>query len=94
MYEKRTFEAQIAATLWGENHQSGSLSEQIQDSKIHGANMEPTWALSAPDGRFVGPMNLVMWEWCGKELRLFSFIAKDISKCHNKNPMYSTVMCK
>ena len=31
------------------------------DSKIHGANMGPSWVLSAPDGPHVGPMNLVMW---------------------------------
>ena len=28
------------------------------DSKVHGANMGPTWVLSAPDGPHVGPMNL------------------------------------
>ena len=28
------------------------------DSKVHGANMWPTWILSAPDGPHVGPMNL------------------------------------
>ena len=28
------------------------------DSKVHGANMGPTWDLSAPDGPHVGPMNL------------------------------------
>ena len=31
----------------------------IPDSKVHGANMGPTWVLSAPDGPHVGPMNLV-----------------------------------
>ena len=30
----------------------------IPDSKVHGANMGPTWDLSAPDGPHVGPMNL------------------------------------
>ena len=29
-------------------------------SKIHGANMGPTWVLSAPDGPHVGPMNLAI----------------------------------
>ena len=28
------------------------------DNKVHGANMGPTWVLSAPDGPHVGPMNL------------------------------------
>ena len=30
------------------------------DSKVHGANMLPTWFLSAPDGPHVGPMNLAI----------------------------------
>ena len=32
------------------------------DSKVHGANMGPTWVLSAPDGPHVGPMNLAIWD--------------------------------
>ena len=31
-----------------------------QESKVHGANMGPTWVLSAPDGSHVGPMNLAI----------------------------------
>ena len=39
------------------------------DSKVHGANMGPTWVLSAPDGPHVGPMNLAIMvvsllAWC------------------------------
>ena len=32
------------------------------DSKVHGANMGPTWALSDPDGPHVAPMNLSIKE--------------------------------
>ena len=32
------------------------------DSKVHGANMGPTWVLSAQDGPYVGPMNLAIME--------------------------------
>ena len=32
------------------------------DNNVHGANMEPTWVLSAPDGLHVGPMNLAIRE--------------------------------
>ena len=32
----------------------------IPDSKVHGANMGPTWVLSAPDGPHFGPMNLAI----------------------------------
>ena len=30
------------------------------DSKVHGADMGPTWVLSDPDGPHVGPMNLAI----------------------------------
>ena len=29
-------------------------------NKVHGANMGPTWVLSAPDGPHVGPMNIAI----------------------------------
>ena len=34
--------------------------EYNPDSKIHGANMGPTWVLSPPDGPHVGSMNLAI----------------------------------
>ena len=34
----------------------------ILDSKVDGANMGPTWVLSAPAGPHVGPMNLAIKE--------------------------------
>ena len=39
-------------------HAGGKLLIKYPDSKVHGANMGPTWVLSAPDGPCVGPMNL------------------------------------
>ena len=44
----------------------------IPDSKVHGAQMGPTWVLSAPGGPHVGPMNLV--------IRDVMDIIKDISE--------------
>ena len=32
----------------------------LPDSKVYGANMGPTWVLSAPDGPHVGSMNLAI----------------------------------
>ena len=41
----------------------------IPDSKVHGANMEPTWALSAPDGSHLGLMDLAIREsLCGPQV--------------------------
>ena len=37
-----------------------STINDIPDSKVHGANMGPTWVLSAPDEPHVGPMNLAI----------------------------------
>ena len=33
----------------------------LPDSKVHGADMGPIWALSAPDGPHVGLMNFAIW---------------------------------
>ena len=38
------------------------FNDNNPESKVHGANMGPTWVLSAPDGPHVGPMNLATWE--------------------------------
>ena len=40
------------------------------DSKVHGANMGPTWALSAPDGPHVDPMILAIREGMSSVLYL------------------------
>ena len=40
--------------------------KRTPDSKVHVANMGPTWVLSAPDGPHAGPMNLatsVIQQW-------------------------------
>ena len=39
---------------------TGCIIHHYPDSKVHGANMGPTWVLSAPDGPHVGPMNLAI----------------------------------
>ena len=36
------------------------MKKKISDTKVHGANVGPTWVLSAPDGTYVGTMNLVI----------------------------------
>ena len=41
---------------------SSNLVHDIPDSKVHGANMGPTWVLSAPDGPHVRPMNFANWD--------------------------------
>ena len=45
--------------------------------KVHGANMGPTWVLSAPDGPHVGPMNLVI------RVVLLGFMAQNKTHKHN-----------
>ena len=45
--------------LWA-NEMLLDLSLMCPDSKTHGANMGPTWVLSARDGPHVGPMNLAI----------------------------------
>ena len=36
-------------------------TDDLPDSKVHVAHMGPTWALLAPGGPHVGPMNLAIW---------------------------------
>ena len=49
----------------------------VPDSKVHGANMGPTWVLSAPDGPHVGPMNLAIRGKLSQNLAFFSQLLKD-----------------
>ena len=53
---------------------SARASYGVPDSKVHGANMGPTWVLSAPDGPHVGLINLAIWgvscEYFGKIMTL------------------------
>ena len=45
----------------------------IPDNNVHGANMGPTWVLSAQDGPHVGPMNLAIRDWIhGCQVRTIS----------------------
>ena len=45
------------------------------DIKVHGANMGPTWSLSAQDGPHVGPMNLVIGiALCGMHLPRYTLV--------------------
>ena len=47
-------------TNWDKVNQDWFYNMDIPDSKVHGANMGPTWVLSAPDGPHVDLMNLVI----------------------------------
>ena len=38
------------------------LQKTISDSKVHGANMGPTWGRQDPGGPHVGPMNFAIWD--------------------------------
>ena len=43
---------------------------QTNNSKVHGANMGPTWDMSAPDGPHVGPKNLAIWVTVSVQMHL------------------------
>ena len=49
----------------------------IPDSKVHGANMGPTWALSAPDRPHAGPMNLAIRDVYINALNLAIIVPRD-----------------
>ena len=53
------YSVNLVANIGDTTHGVESI-EPIPDSQVHGANMGPTWVLSAPDGPHVGPMNLAI----------------------------------
>ena len=58
-----TYEAQCGAVITRCTQSSQNTFNSYPDSKVHGANMGPTWVLSAPDGPHVGFMNLAIGVW-------------------------------
>ena len=63
--------------------------KRYPDSKVHGANMGPTWVLSAPDEPHVGPMNFVIWVHITENWELSCFDANFVitgstGNFHNK----------
>ena len=56
MYEYTGNTSFMSPLQWGD-------LKTYPDSKVHGANMGPTWVLSAPDGPHVGPMSLAIRVW-------------------------------
>ena len=52
------------AVDWWRNSQLVDLLayENTTDSNVHGANMGPTWVLSALDGPHVDPRNHAIWD--------------------------------
>ena len=52
----------------------------IPDSKVHGANMGPTWVLSAPDGPHVGPMNLAIRDTSASNINIRSRVQFTVHK--------------
>ena len=58
-----------------------NLLLKVPDSKVHGANMGPTWVLSAPDGPMLAPWNLLSGvRWNKSAIHLFS--------CKKRCPAY------
>ena len=56
-YEERLYGTVMRPSyLYNEIFFTGNTPE----SKVHGANMGPTWVLSAPDEPHIGPMNLAL----------------------------------
>ena len=70
---------QMHISTWKLNH---------PDRKFHGANMGPTWVLSAPDGPHVGPINLafrtVFSEWQrGVGVDCFGYVSGFVISCYD-----------
>ena len=46
----------------GQNQNKLFQWQYVPDSKVHGANMGPSWGWQDPAGPHVGPMNFDIWE--------------------------------
>ena len=58
----------------------------VQDSKLHGVSMGPTWVPSAPDGPHVGPMNFAIRGVPIVRILHFTLLAlKQATKCMVSN---------
>ena len=72
--------AMLCARLQTDPSVKNGCCWQFPDSNVHGANMGPTWVLSAPDGPHVGPMNLairiVLW-WPDPPVQLRRLVMLD-----------------
>ena len=55
---------------------STCICVKYPDSKVHGANMGPTWVLPAPDEPHDGPINFVIWVATRQEMLLWSTITR------------------
>ena len=65
------------------------------DSKVHEANMGPTWVLSAPDGPHVGPMNLairvssiLMPDWEFPQISLLHCVSRAVIRIPSCSPAF------
>ena len=69
----------------------GLPGSQYPDNKVHGANMGPTWVLSAPDGPHVSPMNLAIRVY--SDIHHRGLLSKCKSNLHNTNSNELTKRC-
>ena len=67
----------------------GVRGGKVPDSKVNGANMGPTWVLSAPDGPHVGPMNLAIRDMVAQPTPRYHFAATDIETIEQIHTHYS-----
>ena len=65
------------------------------DSKVHGANMGPTWVLSAPGGPHVGFMNLAIWEGLvySPDIQMHDNVLDKVERVPEKHQWWHQVTC-
>ena len=62
VFDSKVFAWKLSYHCIGKRHLPNCLAQHCPDSKVHGANMGPTWALSAPGGPHISLMNLAIWD--------------------------------
>ena len=67
LYSQRKLNDIEVGASW--RHFYGQRLHSSPESKVHGANMGPTWVLSALVGPHVGPVNFAIWIVWNNEIR-------------------------
>ena len=72
----------INMCIWWCAYENFCRIDDCPNSKVHGANMGPTWVLSAPGGLHVGPINLAIWMRTGYEYSCDFLVTNITPTCH------------
>ena len=73
-YESCVYGSALALVAAVRSDDQQCITDEYTDSKVHRANMGPTWVLSAPDEPHVSPINLAIGVDISNETYYFMYM--------------------